>query len=181
MLRELTTASFVPIRDPSPRKTRVPTLAGVTVGALAGKVRSAIMVRLFGNSPLDSEHRVMANSEEGNLSADAQQEGHSLTSAITICRRKIVPQMSLLLPMLLVITVIQVLPQLDLPDTAFQRNTAPIIAKSLAVSPPTFVVVMEGARLTRFRTGRVIVGEGTSMPAHPVNESRSILFCTLLC
>ena len=38
MLRELTIASFVPIRDPSPRKTRVPTpsrqYAGVTVGAV---------------------------------------------------------------------------------------------------------------------------------------------------
>jgi hypothetical protein len=115
------------------------------------------------------------------LSADAQKKRYSVTLGITICRRKIVPQTALLLSMLLVITVIQVLPQLDLPDTAFQRNAAPIIAKSLAVSPPTFVVVMEGARPTRFRTGRVIVGEGTSMPAHPVNESRSILFSTLLC
>jgi len=34
---------------------------------LAGKVCGAIMVRIFANSPLGSKHRLMANSEEGNL------------------------------------------------------------------------------------------------------------------
>ena len=91
------------------------------------------------------------------------------------------PQTALLVPMLLVIAVIQVLPQMDLPDTAFQRSTGPIIAKSRAASPPPIGVVIESARLTSVRAGRVIIGEGTSMPAHSVNESRSILFSTLLC
>jgi hypothetical protein len=111
----------------------------------------------------------------------SSKERYSVTLAISICREKSVPQTALLLPMLLVIAVIQVLPQMDLPDTAFQRSTGPIIANSRAVSPPTIMVVIEGARLTRVRSGRVIIGEGTSMPAHPVNQSRSILFSALLC
>ena len=140
------------------------------------------MVRIFGNSPLGSKHRLWQTQKRVTLlSADAQQERYSVTLGLTICRGKIVPQTALLLPMLLVIAAIQVLPQMDLPDTAFQRSTGPIIAKSRAVSPPPIGVVIESARLTSVRTGRVIIGEGTSMPAHPVNESRSILFSTLLC
>ena len=124
----------------------------------------------------------MANLEDGNLAtADGQEERYSVTSAITICRRKIVPQAALLVPMLLVIAVIQVLPQMDLPDAAFQRSTGPSITKSRAGSPPPIRVVIESAPLTSVRAGRVIIGEGTSMPAHPLNESRFILFSTLLC
>jgi len=43
---------------------------------------------------------------------------------------KTTPQMAMLLPLLVVIAVIQVLPQVDLPDTAFHEDTAPIVTKS---------------------------------------------------
>ena len=115
------------------------------------------------------------------FSADEQKKRYSVTLAITVCRKKTAPQTALLLPMLFVIGVIQLLPQVDLPDTALQRNTAPIIAKSRAVSPATFRVVIEDVLLTPVRTLRVILSGGSSMPAHPVNVSLSILFSVLLC
>ena len=91
------------------------------------------------------------------------------------------PRTALLLLVLAVIAVLQVLPELDLRDTAIQRNTASIIARVRAESPPASMVAIEGPRLARVRTRRVILREGTPVPTHPVNRSLSILFSTLLC
>jgi hypothetical protein len=46
----------------------------------------------------------------------------------------------LLAGILLVLLLVQVLPQVDLPDTAFQRETAPATVHSQATAPPTFQV-----------------------------------------
>jgi hypothetical protein len=99
-----------------------------------------------------------------------------VVSAKTICPRKT----ALLLPILLLIAIIQVLPQVDLPDTVDQLGTAPIIAKSRTVSQQAFMAVIEIALLP-VRTVRVNSREGSSMPSHPVNRSLPILFSTLLC
>jgi hypothetical protein len=42
----------------------------------------------------------------------------------------------ILLPLLLLLAVVQVLPQVDLPDTAFHENEAPLVAKFRLVKPP---------------------------------------------
>jgi hypothetical protein len=42
----------------------------------------------------------------------------------------------IVLPLLLLIAVTQVLPQVDLPDTAFHENEAPIVAKFRLVQAP---------------------------------------------
>lgn len=104
-----------------------------------------------------------------------------MASAIAICPRKTAPQTALLLLILLLIAVIQVLPQVDLPDTEFQLGTAPIIAKSRTVPPRTFGVVIEVALLTPVRTVRVNRREDSSMLAHAVNRSLPVPFSTLLC
>jgi hypothetical protein len=83
--------------------------------------------------------------------------------------------------MLLLIAVILVLPQVDLPDSLFQRGTAPIIARARAVSLSAFGVVRDDALRTPVRTVRVNVSESSPTPAHPVNQSLSILFSMLLC
>jgi len=42
----------------------------------------------------------------------------------------------MVLGVLLVITLIQILPQVDLPDTAFQEDSAPVAIHARATSPP---------------------------------------------
>jgi hypothetical protein len=46
------------------------------------------------------------------------------------------PSAILLLSMLLIIAAILILPQVDLLDTAFQRNTAPVVVHSQTVRAP---------------------------------------------
>lgn len=41
-----------------------------------------------------------------------------------------------LVPLLLIIALIQVMPQVDLPDTAFHENDAPIVAKFRLMQAP---------------------------------------------
>jgi hypothetical protein len=100
-----------------------------------------------------------------------------VASAKTICTRKT----ALLLPILLLIAIIQVLPQVDLPDTVDQLGAAPIIAKPRTASQQAFVAVIEIALVTPVRTVQVDRRKGSSMPSHPVNRSLPILFSTLLC
>ena len=49
-----------------------------------------------------------------------------------------------LIPLLLIIAVVQILPQVDLPDTAFHENEAPIVAKFRLVHAPA-VLATPGA------------------------------------
>jgi hypothetical protein len=46
----------------------------------------------------------------------------------------------LLVPILIVIAVVQVLPQVDLPETAFHEDTAPVVIKSRALAVPVFSI-----------------------------------------
>src|SRR5678815_3391206 len=58
--------------------------------------------------------------------------------------RSITPQIAVLLLLLMVIALIQVLPQVDLPETAFHKDTAPIVMKFRAVSAPALTIVARG-------------------------------------
>jgi hypothetical protein len=89
--------------------------------------------------------------------------------------------MAMLLALLIVIAVVQVLPQVDLPDTAFHEDTAPIVIKTRAASAPTLALAIQDTLLVFVQAVSVIVGEASLMPAHPLNRSLSILFSTLLC
>ena len=51
-------------------------------------------------------------------------------------------QAAILLPLLIVVAVIQVLPQVDLPDTAFRSDTATIVAKSWAFGAAAFSIAV---------------------------------------
>jgi hypothetical protein len=90
-------------------------------------------------------------------------------------------QMAMLLPLLIVITVIQVLPQVDLPETAFHEETAPIVIKSRAVAAPTFAVVLQRTVQDSVQSTPLIAGETSPRAAHLLNRSPLILFSTLLC
>jgi hypothetical protein len=90
-------------------------------------------------------------------------------------------RMAILVSVLVLIAAIQVLPQVDLPDTAFHGGTAPILMKARAVSAPIFVVATQGALFISFPLLAVIVDEASAKAAHPFNRSLPILFSTFLC
>jgi hypothetical protein len=50
-------------------------------------------------------------------------------------------QFVLLAVVLTIIALVQVLPQVDLPDTAFHEDTAPIVTKSRALSAPVAITI----------------------------------------
>ena len=91
-------------------------------------------------------------------------------------------QLAMLLQLLIVIAVVQVLPQVDLPDTAFHGDSAPIIVKSRAVSVPALGVAIPGTLLAPLAAVPATVASETSpITVHPVNEFLPILLSTLLC
>jgi hypothetical protein len=95
-----------------------------------------------------------------------------------------VAQLAMLLPLLVTIAVIQVLPQVDLPDTAFHEDTAPIVTKSRALSAATLGVGIQRAGLhyvQNVQTAIEFVRKVPAMAAHPVNQVLPILLSTLLC
>jgi len=85
---------------------------------------------------------------------------------------------TILLSLLLVIAIIQVLPQVDLPDTAFHEDTLPRAARC-GVLAHAMAAVIPAIELRRELTASH--SERTLVPAHPVNEPLSTLFSTLLC
>jgi hypothetical protein len=70
-----------------------------------------------------------------------------------------------LLGVLAVITLVLVLPQVDLQDTAFQRDTSPLALRSLGASAP---LVSASAALFRFSLGMGISlrSEDEELPIH---------------
>lgn len=102
-----------------------------------------------------------------------------MKSTIATGRRRIAPGTGLLVAALLV--VVQVMPQVDLPDTIFQRDPTPTIAKSRAVTPLAHAVAISVTLLAPFRAARELQREGAAVPPHPVNRSLSLLFSALLC
>jgi hypothetical protein len=90
--------------------------------------------------------------------------------------------MLLLLVLLVAIGLIQVLPQVDLPDTAFHEDTAPVVTKFRATSAPVMPVI---AVTVRFGLFNVIPEYFLETPRnHPITatvDSVPILHCSLLC
>jgi hypothetical protein len=87
----------------------------------------------------------------------------------------------LLLFELFLFVLILVLPQVDLPDFAFHRGNAPIIARSRVSAPPalTVVTVATGSRPTRHLGNGENQLLGLVTPATP--QPLLSLLCTLLC
>ena len=83
-------------------------------------------------------------------------------------------------PLLLCIVSVQVLPQVDLPDTAFHRNTAPVVAKtritaaSTALKSTAFNLSVVDSRSQEINREQLLTN------AVPV-KFLPILLCCLLC
>lgn len=96
-------------------------------------------------------------------------------------RWKVKPwECTLLLSMLFLFFLILVLPQVDLPDTAFHGNTAPIVIHSRYTSPPAALAMSE----TQLRAVvKVFVRrDGRSeTPARPLSDSLPTLNGSLRC
>jgi hypothetical protein len=100
----------------------------------------------------------------------------------TVIRTKLVLlQLAILVPLLILVAVIQVLPQIDLPDTAFHRGTAPIITKSRSVAAPAFNVVIQRSRVGYVHANTVASLENSLAATHRVDQSLPILHSALLC
>jgi hypothetical protein len=65
--------------------------------------------------------------------------------------------MLMLIVVLAAIALVLVLPQVDLPDTVFQRNTAPLTVRSTAASAPMLSAVALGRLGQRIAVGDLFV------------------------
>ena len=91
-------------------------------------------------------------------------------------------QIALLLPLLVVVALIQVLPQVDLPDMAFHENTAPIITKSRAIASPVLSIATHRDLVTIADTATLAASsEGVSTTPHRSSLSLPILHSAILC
>jgi hypothetical protein len=82
---------------------------------------------------------------------------------------------------LFLLVLILVLPQVDLPDFAFHRGTAPIIARSRVSAPPVLTGVVFPARtlpLLKFSNGEE---QRSGLVSHGIPRSLLSLLCNLLC
>ena len=102
--------------------------------------------------------------------------------AETSLRTKITLQLAILYSLLIVVAVIQVLPQVDLPDTAFHEDTAPIVTKSRAVAVPVLSVAQRHDYATWHQAATLATTpEKVSTTPHRANLSLPILLLAILC
>jgi hypothetical protein len=81
---------------------------------------------------------------------------------------------------LFLFVLILVLPQVDLPDFAFQRGSAPVVAKSKLSSSPVVVIVT--APVQPLSPQDIVQNQHIGpVGARPGTHSLLSLFCTLLC
>ena len=100
----------------------------------------------------------------------------------TVAKWNVSPAISfLLLALLLVIGLIQVLPQVDLPDTAFHEDTAPVVTKLRAVAAPILSSVIVRLDLQPSMATRSEVRERYVRPSLASGNMVPILLCSLLC
>jgi hypothetical protein len=88
---------------------------------------------------------------------------------------------AILVPLLIVIAIIQVLPQVDLPDTAFHENTAPIVVKSRAIAAPILNISVARKLVTFNPMFSFPLRETSSASAHLANRPLPILLSVLIC
>jgi hypothetical protein len=102
--------------------------------------------------------------------------------AETSLRTKLTLQLAILYSLLIVVAVIQVLPQVDLPDTAFHEDTAPIVTKSRAVAVPVLIVAQRHDCATWHQKATLATTrEKVSTTPHRANLSLPILLLAILC
>jgi hypothetical protein len=89
---------------------------------------------------------------------------------------------TVLATVLFLIALVQVLPQVDLPDTAFHENEAPVVAKNRLMQPVAPVVPSAIATAPVFGTlAPVGMHSVAERPGHPASRSLSVLFVSFLC
>lgn len=90
--------------------------------------------------------------------------------------------MCVLLPLLLIIALVQVLPQVDLPDTAFHENEAPIVAKFRLVQAPVIMAAPGAISALRAIVRYEPLSEPSISYRQPsLTSSLPILLASLLC
>ena len=95
---------------------------------------------------------------------------------------KLTSQVVILFLLLIVVAITQVLPQVDLPDTAFHEDTAPIVTKARAVAAPVLDVAVPRHPITNALTAWLpAIPEGSSTLLYRSSRSLQILFSALLC
>lgn len=100
----------------------------------------------------------------------------------TILRTKITLQLAILCSLLIVVAMIQVLPQVDLPDTAFHEDTAPIVTKSRAMCRTVVSAVTEHDCVRWHGTATLaIIPEKPLTTPHRANLPLPILLLAILC
>jgi len=87
---------------------------------------------------------------------------------------------ALLIFELFLFALILILPQVELPETAFQGGTAPVVIKA-RISSPAPATVLLPLGLLLFAQSWESNSERTEAPAGPDSHSRLSLLCTLLC
>lgn len=87
----------------------------------------------------------------------------------------------LLMALLLMIALIQVLPQVDLPVTAFHEDTAPVVVKFRATSAPALLVVVVSLGLAALYEAFEPFSTNRAKPAIGTANFVPILNCSLLC
>ena len=82
----------------------------------------------------------------------------------------------------MLVAIIQVLPQVDLPETAFHEDTAPIVIKSRGVAAPVLSGVVRHGFATWQRPATLaIIPEMPSTRPHRGHLSLPILLLAILC
>jgi hypothetical protein len=82
---------------------------------------------------------------------------------------------------LFLFVLILVLPQVDLPDLAFHRGSAPVVAKSRITSPPILALVAVPNDAERHQSFDGTYLRHVRSPFHARSHSLLSLLCTLLC
>jgi hypothetical protein len=126
----------------------------------------------------------MGNLEQQRSSTFVPLTDVPVTSKLTpiVAKWNVAPSVSVfLLGILILIGLIQVLPQVDLPDTAFHEDTAPVVVKfRVAAAPVTFSAILT----VRPQISTAAPSEFRVMSIRPIHDSGNlvpILHCSLLC
>ena len=88
---------------------------------------------------------------------------------------------SLLIFELFLFALILILPDVDLPDFAFQRGSAPIVAKARVSAPPALAVVSHAAQPEPPRHFGEVQSSLIRPLVHSTPDSLLPLLCTWLC
>lgn len=86
-----------------------------------------------------------------------------------------------LMAIMAIIVTVQVLPQVDLPDTAFHEDTAPVVTKFRAAGPPTLTVVSVSPQRNPIRPISTFAADVPIARLDLRSAAIPVLLCCLLC